>query len=782
MTDGDAALPRRGPWLIAAALWLAVVLAVAAHQWHFWHHSPLDTDVLALLPENEQAPEVTLATRRLAERVSRQVVVMIGAPDWPAARQAAATWRASLRDDGLIANAALDAAALGHAIEFYRPWRDRLLTPAQRHMLAETPPAALLQTALSSLYQPAAGAKLSDWAADPLGLWTQWWAARAGDTRARPRDGELWLSAEGREWIVLPYDVAGAAFSVSGKRVHGDALQAAEDATRRVVPDVTVLRAGIPLHSEAAAAQASREISTIGLGSLAAVLLLVWLAFRSVRPIALVALSLLVGCAAALSATAWVFGQVHLITLVFGASLVGVAEDYGIHYYASRQGHPGIHPRSLMRQLMPGLGLALSTSVLAYLVLGLTPFPGLRQMALFSAVGLVAAFLTAVCWFPLLDGGAVRQSAFASRIKASLDRWPRLGAGRPAWAAYGLLALLCVGGFWQLRGNDDIRQLQGSPPLLLQSQRDVGRLLGVPSPAQFYLVQGRDADEVLTREEALKARLDALVVKGDLAGYRAVSDWVPSSTRQSSDARLSTGAETQVLAGVNAALGEALQRPAFAPEPLSLPQWLASPVSAAARDLWLGDVRGQQASVVMLRGLLDPGRLPRLAEQAEGLPGVRWVDKTAEVSFLLGRYRIAMTWALVVGHAAVLALLVWRFRRAAWRAWLPTLLASLATVALLSWLGQSFQLFTVLALVLLLGIGVDYSIFLMEHEGDRSAWLAVVLGAASTWLSFGLLGLSQTPALRSFGLTLLFGVLMVWILAPMFRLKAPPRPAGAAPD
>ena len=46
---------------------------------------------------------------------------------------------------------------------------------------------------------------------------------------------------------------------------------------------------------------------------------------------------------------------------------------------------------------------------------------------------------------------------------------------------------------------------------------------------------------------------------------------------------------------------------------------------------------------------------------------------------------------------------------------------------------------------------------------------AVCVGAASTWLSFGLLGLSATPALRAFGLTLLFGIGLVWLISPLFR-------------
>jgi predicted exporter len=193
---------------------------------------------------------------------------------------------------------------------------------------------------------------------------------------------------------------------------------------------------------------------------------------------------------------------------------------------------------------------------------------------------------------------------------------------------------------------------------------------------------------------------------------------------------------------------------------------LAHPVSAPMRGQWLPHADGSSASVVLLRGVQDVSQLPALAAAPEGLEGVRWADIAGEVSSLLGRYRVSMTWLLVAGYLAVLGALLWRYGAAGWRALAPTAIASLATVAVLGWTGQPFQLFHVLALVLLLGIGVDYGIFLMEHPQDGSAWLAVVLGAGSTWLAFGLLGLSGTPALRAFGLTLMLGIALVWILSP----------------
>ena len=775
---------RRLRWQVAAWVWLALCVVVAVHQWTFWRAGHFSTDVMALLPQDEQAPEVGRATRQLADQVTRQVVVMIGAPDWAGAQKAAAAWQASV--DAAHAPFKQSAMAgpdtLRDSLAFYGPYRDRLLTPAQRTQLERAAPAALVQNALGALAQPGGGFRLADWNADPLGLWPQWWLARASDTRARPRDGQLALSDGGLEWIVLLRETTGSAFSLTGDAPISDALAKGQAAAASAVPGVKVFAGGVPLHAEYAAARAHLETNTIGWGSIAGVLLLVFLAFRSLWPRLLMAVSLLVGMAMALSVTSWVFGQVHLLTMVFGASLIGCAEDYGLYYFASRQGAPGVPPLRMMSTLLPGLALALLTSVLGYAALGLPPFPGLRQMALFAVAGIVGTFVTTVCWFPWIDRGPMGRTGFSNWISASFARYPRFGATRATWIVHAALAVACGVGLSLLKVNDDLRQLQGSSPALIAAQREIGRLLGLASPAQFFVVRGTSADDVLQREEALKTRLDARVANGELAGYRALSDWVPSLARQASDAALTKRVEDGVVAGVDQVLGESQQRAPFDATPLTLEHWLASPAAVAGKTLWIGAVPRRDdgtgfASVMMLRGVRDLAALPDIARSADGLPGVRWVDQVQSVSALLGRYRHTMSLLLIGGHAAVLLALLLRYGRRAWRAWVPTAVATLGTLALLALFGQPLQLFNVLALALLLGIGVDYGIFLLERQDadSGSAWLAVVLGAASTWLSFGLLALSSTPALRSFGLTLMFGILIVWFVSPCYR----PRPASS---
>ena len=83
-------------WRTAALAWLLVLIAVAVHQWQFWQHDRIDIDVMALLPVNEQAPDVALATEQLVAQMSRQVVVLLGGGGWADARAAVQVFRQSI--------------------------------------------------------------------------------------------------------------------------------------------------------------------------------------------------------------------------------------------------------------------------------------------------------------------------------------------------------------------------------------------------------------------------------------------------------------------------------------------------------------------------------------------------------------------------------------------------------------------------------------------------------------------------------------------------------------
>ncbi|WP_394416073.1 MMPL family transporter [Roseateles sp. BYS78W] len=740
------------------------MLACVAHNvWHWavQHRAPV-TDMLAMLPRDEQRPLAAQATQALADAGARRISVLIGGGDATQAARAADAFLQALGD--VPARHRVADADQNAWLGFYAPLRAGLLSPQAREQLGTATTDTLADQALAALYQPVGGPRVGAWADDPLNLFGQWLAERGQMSRVRVQDGRLMLTdpaAPDHHFALVLIELPGSGFEIGAQR----ALQPKLDAAVRAAQGqgATVLRAGVPLFAAAASEQAEREIHTIGLGSLVGIVALTLLAFRSLRPRLLVALSMAVGLAVATSVSLLVFGELHLVTLIFGASLLGVAENYGSNYFSARQGLEAHERWAMLKRQVPVVSLAMATTVIGYALLALPPFPGLRQIAVFSAVGLVAAFVTVLWWFPLLDGsGRLQPTRFAQWLGSRRALWPSLGR-RDLTVLLVATAGLVAWGASRLQVNDDIRQLQSAPPALLAEQREFARLMQAPGLAQFFVVQGASEQQLLEREEALTAQLRGLEV-----GVQAVSDWLPSQRRQRDDALLSARRAAELQPVLADKLGQPVAATTVSPNELTPQAWLASPVSEPLRAQWLGRLGGSFVSVVLLHGAEAADTRAELA--ALKLDGVAWVDKVGEVSHLLGRYRELMSVVLFVGFALTWGALAWRFGRAAWRALAPTALATVLTVALLAIGGQVLQLFHILPLLILLGLGVDYGIFLLEQPGRAEVrpFLSVTLAAASTLLSFGLLALSGTPALQAFGLTLLIGVFLAWLLTPLF--------------
>jgi len=778
-----------------ALAWALVVCLLLGHNAWLWLGQRItpDTDILALLPADQRDPVLQQSFTHMVDSAQQRVVVLVGAGQWLDAVRAARAFRASVAPHaGVLKPDAASGEAQAGWLASLQPHASLLISSAQEQQLRTEPARFWVDSALARLYSAFSGPKLGAFRDDPFGLFAGWAQERAGETPVRPRDGELFVAGEGREYVLLTFTLAQSAFSLSNQETVAPLLDRATLEAQRAVPGIEIIKAGVILHAAAAGRQASREIHTIGVGSMLGIVLLTWLTFRSIKPVTLTVLAIGVGFLGALSVCWLLFGRIHLLTLVFGASLIGVAQDYGIYFLCHRLGaDPALDSPRLLRRLLPGLGFTLLAAVIGYMGLALTPFPGLRHMAVFSGLGLVFAWLTVVCWFPaLIHGHTLRAGPLARGYGGIVERWPRVSVRRGPLLLVAVLAGVAVLGLTRLQVNDDIRSLQSSPPELIRDQIKLGKLLDATSPVQYYLVRGASSEQVLQREEQLKRRLDPLVASGDIAGYQALSNWVPSQQAQAARLHL---VEDKLLdpQGPLALLGKEIGEDAgWAVEsaahlratatPMQVDAFLTTPAAEPWRHLWIGETDGVHASIVALRGMRYAA-LPRLAQAAEGLGGVQWVDKVGGISAVLGQYRAYMGWVVLGAYILVFAVLLPRYRGRTWRVLAPTLAASILSLALLGFAGQHLQLFHVLALMLLLGVGVDYGIFLQEESGhgDVAPWLAVGLSAASTILSFGLLALSGTPALRAFGLTMLAGTALVWLIAPCFI--ATPKEVHATP-
>jgi predicted exporter len=772
----------------AALAWLLIVLAVAGWlAWRLGQGPAIDADLLGLLPEPAQKPALDDAAKRFRERFERRLLLLVAAPEAGEARAAAGRLQEQLEASGLFAEVRLrygdgDVEQIG---ALYFPHRFRLLSERSRAQMRAGDREAFEQDLLRRYFSPMPTMTSALVGRDPLLLLTNFLAERvgAGHGRLAVEDGYLSARADGRTIVVVSAMLVDTPFSFTLQARAAPLIARLRDDLPQRFPGTELLVAGVLLHAIAGTERARREISIVGLGSLVGIVVLFLVVFRSWRPLGLGLAMIGIGCLAGFAACLAVFGRIHLLTLVFGASLVGIAVDYALHYFCEGfRLRAAWSAEAALRHVRAGITLCLITTIIGFAGLLLAPFPGLRQMAVFSGAGLVAAYLSVVTCYPLAtQRPPMRHDPPLLALIAGYAGLWRGRFGRRQATLGVLVAALMLIGCLRLEARDDLRLLQALDPTVAAEAARVQGLLGQTPASQFFLVEGRDVGEVLAREEALAVRLGDLQRRGELAGHRALADVLPSPARQvenralvgslleNDPARLqrladAIGLDDRLMQDYVAAFGEAAGTP-----PLAFEEWRESALARAYTDLWPSVHGDRVVAAVALEGVQD---LPALQAIGASADGVHLIDEVGALSALFAEHRRSTVALTLAACVAVTGLLQSRYGlRGGLLAMAPPFAAAFVSLGVLGLLGEPISLFNIMALLLVLGFGVDYALFFRETgiESDTTL-LAIALSAITTILAFGLLAFSATAAIHAFGLTITIGIATAFLLSPLAGL------------
>ncbi|POA56947.1 MULTISPECIES: MMPL family transporter [unclassified Pseudomonas] len=763
---------------------LALVLATAAWQWR--HGAPLSADLMELVPGTAPDALELQAEQRMQEPLNREILVLVGHAQrqqaLDLARELAGQWQASGLFDKVQWTLQADLPALRKQL---LQGRLAMLSAKDRQQLLEQP-RAFIQQRVQSLFDPFAGFTLVPSQDDWLGLTGRIQANQPqhASVQLDIGSGALLAEADGKHWVLLRAHSAGNAFDLQlPLQVAGLLQHSREHATQQ---QGQLLAASGLLYAASGQQQASREISWVGGGATLGILALLLLAFRRWHAL-LAFVPVLVGMLFGAVACVALFGHMHVMTLVLGSSLIGVAVDYPLHYLSKSWSLRPWRSWPALRLTLPGLSLSLATSCIGYLALAWTPFPALTQIAVFSAAGLLGAYLAAVCLLPaLLRKVELRPAQWPLRVAASLLRLrSALLARVSSPVLLGLLGLFCAAGLWQLDSKNDIRQWVGAPPQLLQEAQAIARITGYQPTSQFFLVRAADQQQLLERLDLLDERLQPLVGLGKLKGYLSLNQLLsqPAQQRQVRAAleRLPEYWQPLLALGVPE---QALQAELKQLQELPLADIdsaLAGPLAEPFRPLWLGANAQGVAALVSLQGLNDAALL---RVQSGDLPGIQLVDRLGELNQVFAATQVSAAELKLASCVLIVLVLILPFGLGgALRLVALPLLAALCSLASLGWLGQPLTLFSLFGLLLVTAISVDYAILMRERIGGAAvSLLGTLLAALTTWLSFGLLAISSTPAVSNFGLAVSLGLAFSFILAPWAGHEPhPAAPAEPAP-
>ena len=744
------------------------VLAAAALLGGAWllrldYARKISSDVLDLIPVDEQAPELTLGRSLASEAESRTMFFELTAPaGQPAPAGAAERFAAALGREPAFAqvmvlgdNAARDAmgrelfeqrftllfplwlrehatayAATGGGPAGFSDWlaRDtaatlgRFLTAPEAIAFQEMIPADPL------LLMPSAVDRLKDGLAQP---------AATG-----PRQATL-------VWARL----AASPLSEAGQAPAFAAIERAAASVRAEYPGFAVAYTGVNRFAAASRARIEHEVTWLNALSLAAVLAVAFTFIRGVhRGLHLIPVVLLSVLGAWVAAT-MAFERLHIMVFVVGSLLTGVAIDYGFYLFMQPPAGPDEDYWAKVRRLAKPLLASCLTTVAGFTLLLFSELPFIRQLGVFVGAGLVCALAAAVIYF-----STVRDPFLQARV---FRRGPGLTAGARRGVRRLLIAawIVALPGLALLQWKDDIRELQIPSPELTRENARISGLFGEQADRTVYLTYGASVTAARDALEKLEAWLrTAGGGRTQTTGLGAVA---PTGEAHREAVRF--GQQHPEFAGQlrTALVAAGFDDAEFAP---FFTAYARHTTGARETDL-TGALAALQAKLIGPAGmLLHTGRpLSWFVTVARAAPAGAPPAETHTVSAsqlqslnrIFSRYRQSALWLSLTGLAIVGAgvFLSYGWRDGA-RIFAIPCGACLGLFGWFGWLGHPLNLFHLLGAFLGVCLTHNYSIFsatsAYRHEPPP---VSVRLSALTTAASFGVLALSGIPVVRALGST-----------------------------
>ncbi|WP_416306498.1 MMPL family transporter [Neptunicella sp. SCSIO 80796] len=514
--------------------------------------------------------------------------------------------------------------------------------------------------------------------------------------------------------------------------------------------ETEVLKSGLIFHSAAITEQAEFEMGLFGGLSILGVLLLSLLYFRSVLPIVWILVLIGGSGLAGLAALSLVFSKIHLLTLVFSISLIGIAVDYGYHVILAAQ-FSGKSGKALVAYIAPALLMGGGTTLLSYLLLLLLPIPFLRQVAVFVCAGLAFAIFTSLALLAWWPGQRYRQTGGIPRT------WHKTWY----WALTGGLVAICLLALSQWHFEDNIKQFNSTPQTLLDSEIRVSQLIGNRQYPRFLAISADSEQLLVERLEAIRQQFNqAPLNQYELSG---IDQWLPSLTTQkmNSEWLRQSIADNQFQTALSYTseqnIEQLLKSPSSGLVYSQLPQQIRGLYPPLLKH------HGEVSTVISYLGPITASTVNNMQQQL-GF-AIQLVDQPGQLSEALMTLRTYVMYFLAVSAMTLIVLMLFRYGVSGGldTALIPVLSAT-GGLALTQILIGYVSLFNLLACILILALVVDYAVFLREHGRCQHVLRAISLSALTSCLAFGMLVLSQTPAIWQFGLTVLLGISVGWAL------------------
>ena len=459
-------------------------------------------------------------------------------------------------------------------------------------------------------------------------------------------------------------------------------------------------------------------------------------------------------------ATVWGFGQIHILTLVIGTSLVGVLIDFPLHWLAGSLSDRKWLPLLAMQKLRFTFFISLLVTLLGYGLLAFTHLPILQQTALFSAVSLITALLATQLFLPYLFYRYQPTTLLPERktfnlIQKGLNTFANKRFNKGTLL---IISLLVLGGGIKSSWHDDIRQWVSMPQSMLNEAKTIGELTGVDLGSQYFLLTAENETLLLEKDVKLSQQLAQRNIT-----FKSLSQWILPLTEQKQFAEHLQHISADDYAVLNdiGVPTEKIQQNLTAlsqRKPLTLSEALNTQLGQAWKMLYLGELAPNQVASIIKISQVDSATMQALANNRD----IFWQDKRTYLNQAFKEAKEQAAWLKIISFV-IAGLLLWKVfeTKTSIRILFIPCISILGTIAIFGWIDLPIGLFSMFGLLLVSAIGIDYAVYMKTvNEEPSHKRITLTLAACTTLISFLLLAISSTPAVATFGISVSIGVII----------------------
>ena len=508
---------------------------------------------------------------------------------------------------------------------------------------------------------------------------------------------------------------------------------------------------GTPIHSYYASTKSKLEINIICVLSTLFVISLCLYYFKNLKILIPIGISLGIGILSGYFAVSLIFPTIHVLTFVFSTTLIGICIDYSLHYFIEKD----------LSKIFKSLTVSMISTVCAFAVLLFSGVELLKQISVYTMTGLFSVYLTVVLFYPLcrywLDFSNSGQSLRFFRHSERSEESPqplvpafyplmnfdctvrKIELKLPSKKIFAVIfAVISFASIFMLKFDDDIKNMYVPSKKLAHAEKLLSEITG-DSKKTFAVINDKDFQQRLRKEEWIAKNIEG-------TEFQALSKFIPSKKQQRENFELRKKLYKNSLENFNGILAK---------QDIQKLLDEKAPQEFLEMNEDLKDFLIDENTSVMI--LYDFNR-PEIIEQNGG----KYIDIPNDVSKKIRECREACVRMLLpmFGVLVLLLSVIYDFKRAI-KIVTPSIVAAMFSIALLSVTGQAINLFHILAIYLIIGFGLDYSVFKAGNHSKE----AVLLSCATSVFSFALLAFTSFKLISSLGFILAVGLSVSYFMS-----------------